>query len=301
MSEVRFDNKVVVVTGAGNGVGRAHALAFAERGAKVVVNDLGGSTSGEGADANAADLVVEEIRAAGGEATADYNSVTDGEKIIQTAVDAYGGIDVLVNNAGILRDQAFHKMEDKNWDIIYDVHVRGAYAPTKAAWNLMRDQEYGRIIFTTSASGIYGNFGQTNYGAAKMALVGFASSLAIEGKKKGITVNTIAPIAVSRLTENLMGSEAMKDLVRPELISPLVLKLCHEGNEENGGLFEVGAGWFAKLRWERAMGGRLDYTQKITVDDVEAIWDQIVDFSQSEHPNSQASASKTPFAPLMKG
>ncbi len=301
MSEVRFDNRVVIVTGAGNGVGRAHALAFAERGAKVVVNDLGGSISGEGSDARAADVVVEEIRAAGGEATANYDSVTDGKKIIQTAIDAYGGIDVLVNNAGILRDAAFHKMEDKNWDVIYDVHVKGTYSPTRAAWDLMREQGYGRIIFTASASGIYGNFGQTNYGAAKMGLYGFAQSLAIEGKKKGIFVNTIAPIAISRLTENLMGGAAMKDLLRADLISPLVLKLCHDGSTETGGLFEVGAGWFAKLRWERTMGGRVDHKKAVTVDDVEAIWDKVIDFSESEHPHSQQSAAKTPFAPLTSG
>lgn len=294
MAEVRFDDRVVVVTGAGNGVGRAHALAFAARGAKVVVNDLGGSTSGEGSDARAADLVVDEIKAAGGEATANYDSVTDGEAIIKTAIDAYGKIDVLVNNAGILRDAAFHKMTDENWDIIYDVHVRGAYSPTKAAWNLMRDQGYGRIIFTASASGIYGNFGQTNYGAAKMGLFGFAQSLSIEGRKKGICVNTIAPIAVSRLTENLMP-ESMTEMTRPELIAPLVLKLCHENSTENGGLFEVGAGWFAKLRWERTMGAKLDFHKDINVDDVEAIWDQVVDFTESEHPRNQAEASKTPF------
>lgn len=295
MSEVRFDNRVVVITGAGNGVGRAHALAFAERGAKVVVNDLGGSTSGEGADAQAADIVVAEIKAAGGEAIANYDSVTEGEQIIKTALDAYGKIDVLVNNAGILRDTAFHKMTDENWDIIYDVHVRGAYSPTKAAWNLMRDQQYGRIIFTASASGIYGNFGQTNYGAAKLGVYGFAQSLSIEGKKQNICVNTIAPIAVSRLTEDLMP-QAMAEMIRPELVAPLVLKLCHENSTENGGLFEVGAGWFAKLRWERAMGGRLDSSQQITVDDVESIWDQVVDFNQSEHPRNVREAGKTPLA-----
>ncbi|MDO8864016.1 SDR family oxidoreductase [Haliea sp. E1-2-M8] len=291
---MRFDNRVVVVTGAGNGVGRAHALAFASRGAKVIVNDLGGSASGKGSDTSAADNVVAEITALGGEAIANHDSVTEGEKVIKSALEAYGRIDVLVNNAGILRDTAFHKMTDENWKIIYDVHVMGAYSPTRAAWNLMREQEYGRIIFTTSASGIYGNFGQTNYSAAKLGIYGFAQSLAIEGRKKNIFVNTIAPMAVSRLTQNLM-SESMSEMIRPELVSPLVLKLCHESSVENGGLYEAGAGWFAKLRWERAKGGRLGINQDISVDNLEEIWDQVVDFSQSEHPRSTAEAGKTPL------
>jgi 3-hydroxyacyl-CoA dehydrogenase/3a,7a,12a-trihydroxy-5b-cholest-24-enoyl-CoA hydratase len=294
MSEMRFDHRVVVVTGAGNGLGRAHALAFADRGARVVVNDLGGSGSGDGSGTNAADAVVSEIRARGGEATANYDSVADGEKIIGSALDVYGRIDVLVNNAGILRDAAFHKMTDEDWDLIYEVHVRGSYAPTKAAWNLMREQEYGRIIFTTSASGIYGNFGQTNYSAAKLGILGLAQSLAIEGRKKNICVNTIAPMAVSRLTEDLMN-EAIAKKVRPEYVSPLVLKLCHESSTENGGLYEAGAGWFAKLRWERARGGKLDVGRDISVDDLEQIWGEVVDFSKSEHPRSTAEAGKTPL------
>ena len=231
MSKLRFDDRVVVITGAGNGVGRAHALDFAERGAKVIVNDLGGSTSGEGADKSSADLVVEEIRASGGEATANYDSVVEGGRIIEAAMDTYGGIDVLVNNAGILRDTAFHKMTDENWDIIYDVHVRGAYVLTVKAWPIMRQKGYGRIIFTTSASGIYGNFGQTNYGAAKMGLYGFSQSLAIEGAKKGILVNTIAPIAGSRLVGDLMPRE-IRSVVGLIRFSPLVVKLCSESSRK---------------------------------------------------------------------
>jgi len=204
MSEVRFDDRVVIVTGAGNGLGKSHALQFAARGAKVIVNDLGGGAFGDGASSKAADIVVDEIKAAGGEAAANYDSVTDGDKIVQTAMDNYGRIDVIVNNAGILRDVSFHKIEDKDWDLIYDVHVKGAYSVTKAAWNYMRDAEYGRVIFTASAAGIYGNFGQVNYSMAKLGQLGMAQSLAIEGQKRNIMVNTIAPIAASRLTETVM-------------------------------------------------------------------------------------------------
>lgn len=299
MSEMRFDDRVVVVTGAGNGVGRAHALLFAARGAKVIVNDLGGSTSGEGSDKSAADLVVDEIKAAGGEATANYDSVVDGGKIVQCAMDTYGGIDVLINNAGILRDMAFHKMTEESWDIIYDVHLKGIYATTHAAWPIMREKGFGRLIFTTSASGIYGNFGQTNYCAAKLGTLGFANALSIEGAKKNIMVNTIAPIAGSRLVGELMP-DAIKKIVKPDLISPLVMKLCDENSTETGGLYEVGIGWFAKLRWERAQGLSLDLNNEITPEAVEAEWDKVVGFEDSEHPKNVQDAGKTPFKNMQR-
>jgi len=180
---LRFDGKVAIVTGAGNGLGRSHALLLASRGAKVVVNDLGTSVSGSGSSSKAADKVVQEIKNAGGVAVANYDSVEDGEKIVQTAIDNFGRIDILVNNAGILRDTSFVKMTDNDWDLVYRVHLRGAYKITKAAWNKMREQNYGRIIMTTSAAGIYGNVGQANYSSAKLGLVGFAKALSIEGKK----------------------------------------------------------------------------------------------------------------------
>ncbi len=282
---LRFDGKVVIVTGAGGGLGRAHALAFGARGAKVVVNDLGGSAHGEGQSSSAADRVVEEIRAAGGEAVASYDSVEDGAKIVQKALDAFGRLDVVVNNAGILRDVSFHKMTDAEWDIVYRVHVRGSYAVTRAAWDHLREQEYGRIVMTASAAGIYGNFGQANYAMAKLGLVGFANTLAVEGRKRNVHVNTIAPIAGSRLTETVLPKE-ITDALKPEYVSPLVLWLCHEDCEETGGLFEVGGGYFGKLRWERARGKLYRVGRAISAEDVRSAWKEIGGFDESEHPSS---------------
>lgn len=181
----------------------------------------------------------------GGQAVANYDSVTDGEKIVQTAISAFGRIDILVNNAGILRDVSFAKMKDQDWDLIYDVHLKGSYKTSKAAWEHMKEQKFGRIIMVTSAAGLYGNFGQTNYSAMKLALVGFANSLAIEGAKLGIKVNTIAPLAGSRMTETIMPPDFVKAL-KPEFVTPLVAFLCHESTEQTGGVFEVGAGWISK-------------------------------------------------------
>jgi 3-hydroxyacyl-CoA dehydrogenase/3a,7a,12a-trihydroxy-5b-cholest-24-enoyl-CoA hydratase len=298
--QLRFDGKVVIVTGAGNGLGRAHALAFAARGAKVVVNDLGGSAHGDGHSASAADRVVEEIRAAGGEAAASYDSVEDGDKIVQTALEAFGGLHVVVNNAGILRDVSFHKMTDADWDLVYRVHVRGSYSVTKAAWNHLRDQEYGRIVMTASAAGIYGNFGQANYAMAKLGLVGFANTLAVEGRKRNVFVNTIAPIAGSRLTETILPKE-ITDALRPEYVSPLVLWLCHEDCDENGGLFEVGGGYFGKLRWERAAGAMYRVGRNVTAEDVRGVWEDIRDFEGSAHPTSINDSMQPIMENLQKG
>jgi (3R)-3-hydroxyacyl-CoA dehydrogenase / 3a,7a,12a-trihydroxy-5b-cholest-24-enoyl-CoA hydratase / enoyl-CoA hydratase 2 len=193
--QLRFDGKVGIVTGAGGGLGRSHALLLASRGAKVVVNDLGGSFKGDGSSSSAADKVVDEIKAAGGVAVANYNSVEDGDKIVQTAIDAFGRLDIVINNA---------KMSQQDWDLIYKVHVLGSFKVTQAAWPIMRDQKYGRIIMTASAAGIYGNFGQANYSMAKLGLYGFASTLALEGRKNNVYVNTIAPIAGSRMTETVL-------------------------------------------------------------------------------------------------
>lgn len=285
MSEVRFEDRVVIITGAGNGLGKSHALQFAARGAKVIVNDLGGGAFGDGSSKAAADVVVDEIKAAGGEATANYDSVTDGDKIVQTAMDTYGRIDVVVNNAGILRDVSFHKMDDKDWDLIYEVHVKGAYAVTKAAWSHMRDQEFGRVVFTASAAGIYGNFGQVNYSMAKLGQHGMSQSLAIEGAKRNVLVNTIAPIAGSRLTETVMPPEMLEKL-KPEFVTPLVMKLCDENSKETGGLFEVGAGWFGKLRYQRTVGAGLPTGEAITPEAINAAWDKITDFDDVTYPSS---------------
>ncbi len=282
-NELRFDDKVVIITGAGAGLGRSHALAFASRGAKVVVNDLGGSMHGEGKSAKAADTVVEEIKQAGGEATANYDSVEDGDKIVATALDTYGRVDVVVNNAGILRDVSFHKMTRDDWDLIYRVHVNGSFRVTHAAWPHMRDQGYGRIVMTASAAGIYGNFGQANYSMAKLGLLGFGNTLAIEGGKKGIHVNTIAPIAGSRLTETVLPEELTKAL-KPEYVSPLVLWLCHQECSENGGLFEVGGGFFAKLRWQRSVGETVRLGRAITPETVKTSFGRITSFEAATHP-----------------
>lgn len=248
MSEsVRFEDKVVIVTGAGGGLGRAHALLFAKQGAKVLVNDLGGSAQGEGANASAADRVVAEIREAGGIAEANHDSVTDGDKLVQNALDAFGRVDVVVNNAGILRDKTFHKMDDADWDLVYRVHVEGAYKVTRAAWPHLREQNYGRVIFTASTSGIYGNFGQSNYGMAKLGLYGLTRTLAIEGRKNNILVNAIAPTGGTRMTEGLIPPQVFEQL-KPELVSPLVVYLASETCQETSGLFEVGGGWMGKVR-----------------------------------------------------
>lgn len=283
--EMRFDDRVVVITGAGAGLGRSHALDFASRGAKVVVNDLGGGGHGEGKSSEAADKVVEEIIEAGGEAVANYDSVEDGAAIIRTALDNFDRVDVLVNNAGILRDASFAKMTDEDWDLIYRVHVLGAYKVTKAAWPIMLEQGYGRIVNTASAAGIYGNFGQANYSFAKRGLIGFTNTLAIEGTRKGIKANVIAPVAGSRLTESILPKEVIEAL-KPEYVTPLVIRLCAQDSEETGQLFEVGAGWISKLRWERSKGVCFPPNEGLSAEQVSAAWDQIGDFTDAEHPES---------------
>ena len=285
MSDLRFDNRVAIVTGAGNGLGRSHALLLASRGAKVVVNDLGGAHTGGGASSAAADKVVAEIKAAGGEAVANHDSVEDGAKIVQAALDTWKRIDIIVNNAGILRDTSFQKMSQDDWDLIYRVHVLGSFRVTQAAWNHMRDAGYGRVVMTASAAGIYGNFGQANYSMAKLGLHGFAQTLAIEGGKKNVRVNTIAPIAGSRMTETVLPPDLVAAL-KPEYVSPLVALLAHESCEENGGLFEVGGGFIGKLRWERAGGALFRLSRPLTPENVSAKWSAITDFGKATHPTS---------------
>ncbi|ORZ40738.1 Fox2 protein [Catenaria anguillulae PL171] len=287
MSELRFDDRVVIVTGAGGGIGRVYAHFFATRGASVVVNDLGGSTTGTGADNKAADVVVNEIVAAGGKAVANYNSVEDGEAIVETAMKAFGRVDIIINNAGILRDKGFARMSDDDWDLVHRVHVRGSYKVTKAAWPIMQKQKYGRIINTASAAGIYGNFGQANYSAAKLALHGFTMSLAREGAKYNIHANTIAPIAASRMTATVMPPEVLEAL-KPDFVAPLVGFLVHESTEETGGLFEVGAGYVAKLRRERSEGAVFKADASFTPTAVGARFGEIVDFSRPSYPGSIA-------------
>ena len=227
---IEFKGRVAIVTGAGGGLGREHALALAARGARVLVNDLGGTRDGSGGSASAAQAVVDEIRAAGGEALANGASVTDPvavQAMVQQAVDAWGRVDILVNNAGILRDKSFAKMELADFQLVVDVHLMGAVYCTKAVWALMNAQQYGRIVMTTSSSGLYGNFGQSNYGAAKMALVGMMQTLSLEGAKNNIRVNCLAPTAATRMTEGLMPQEVL-DALKPEAVVPAMLVLAHE-------------------------------------------------------------------------
>ncbi len=245
---LRFDGKVAIVTGAGAGLGRAYALLLGSRGAKVVVNDLGGSVKGEGVNNKAADIVVDEIKKLGGVAVANYDSVEFGDKIVKTAVDAFGTVDIVINNAGILRDVSFMKMTDQDWDLIMKVHLKGSYSVTRAAWDIMRAKGFGRVINTGSSSGLYGSFGQVNYSAAKMAMHGLSQSLAKEGEKRNIRVNTICPLAASRMTETVLPKEVL-DNIKPEYVAPLIAYLVHDSCEETGSLFEVGAGYVAKLRW----------------------------------------------------
>mgnify|MGYP003575651182 FL=1 len=244
-STIDFKGRVAIVTGAGGGLGRQHALALAARGAKVVVNDLGGARDGSGGSVSAAQAVVDEIKAAGGEAMANGASVTDFEAVqamVKQAVDAWGRVDILVNNAGILRDKSFAKMELADFKLVVDVHLMGAVNCTKAVWALMNEQKYGRIVMTTSSSGLYGNFGQSNYGAAKLALVGLMQTLSIEGAKNDIRVNCLAPTAATRMTEGLMPQEVL-DALKPEAVVPAMLVLAAE-NAPNRTILCAGAGTF---------------------------------------------------------
>lgn len=248
MSDIGYDGKVAIITGAGGGLGRQHALLLASRGALLVINDLGGSVDGTGSDKGAAERVVDEIKALGGEAVADTNSVATpegGAGIVKSAVDAFGKVDIVINNAGILRDKAFHNMTPDLVDPVIDVHLKGAFNVTQAAWGIMREQGYGRVISTSSAAGIFGNFGQANYGAAKMGLVGFTRVLAVEGAKYNIKANAIAPLALTRMTESLLGG--LGDKLDPGLVSPLVAYLVSEECESTGRIYSVGGGRVAEV------------------------------------------------------
>ena len=249
MSEpITFDGRVAIVTGAGGGLGKTYALELARRGARVVVNDLGGSVDGTGSSESAADKVVAEIAEAGGEGVASYDSVATqegGESIVQTALDAFGTVDIVVNNAGILRDKSFAKMTMGEVEAVLDVHLKGGFNVSSPAFKVMRDNGYGRFVFTSSASGLFGNFGQANYGAAKAGLVGLSNVLAIEGAKYNVKSNVIAPIAKTRMTEDLLGPLA--DMVQPEQVTPMVVYLCSEANEFSHEIFTAGGGRYGRV------------------------------------------------------
>ena len=265
---IRFDEKVAIVTGAGGGLGRSHALQLAERGARVVVNDLGGAVDGSGGSSEAAEKVVAEIKASGGEAIANGSSVSDragAQKLIDDTVSAFGRVDILINNAGILRDRTFKKMTLDDFHLVVDVHLMGTVYCTHFVWEKMLEQGYGRIVNTTSSSGLYGNFGQSNYGAAKMGVVGLMNVLKLEGQKANVHINTIAPTAGTRMTENIGFPKEAFDALTPELVSPAVLYLASE-EAPTGTILQAGAGYYAKVAIVEATGAKLG--TNVTVDDV---------------------------------
>jgi NAD(P)-dependent dehydrogenase (short-subunit alcohol dehydrogenase family) len=276
MSELGYDGKVAIITGAGGGLGRQHALMLAGRGALVVVNDLGGAVDGSGSDKGAAARMVDELKALGAEAVADTNSVATAEggaAIVQTAVEAFGRVDIVINNAGILRDKAFHNMGPDLVNPVLDVHLRGAFNVTQPAWVKMREQGYGRIVSTASAAGIFGNFGQANYGAAKMGLVGLTRVLAVEGAKYNIRANVVAPLAFTRMTENIFGPE-MAEKLDPSLISPIVGWLAHNACDASGRVFAVGGGRVAEIFIAETKGY---FKKDLSVEDVRDQWATITD------------------------
>ena len=284
MSALGYDGKVAIITGAGGGLGRQHALMMAKRGALIVVNDLGGSIDGVGSNASAAQIVVDEIKAIGGEAVADHNTVATpegGQAIVQTAIDTYGRVDIVINNAGILRDKAFHNMTPDLLNPVLDVHLKGAFYVTQPAFVHMREQGYGRIISTSSAAGVFGNFGQTNYGAAKMGLVGFTRVLGVEGARFNIKANAIAPLAMTRMTEDILG--ALKDKLDPALVSPLVAFLAHEECPVSGQLFSVGGGRVAHVFLGETNGY---YSPTLTPEDVQNNWETITARDNFSVPNN---------------
>ncbi|GAA3980764.1 SDR family oxidoreductase [Actinomadura viridis] len=275
MSELRYEGRVAIVTGAGHGLGRQHALELAGRGAKVVVNDLGGDRSGAGASAGPAQDVVEEIKKNGGEAVANPDNVATVEgaqAIVQTALDAFGKIDIVVNNAGILRDRSFKNMTPEEFDGVIAVHLRGSFLVASAAWAHLREQGYGRIVNTSSPAGLFGNFGQANYSTAKMGLVGFTKTLAHEGRKYGIKANAIAPVAWTRMTEDLLPA-ANADALGVDKVTPLVAYLVHESNEASGEVYTVGGGRVARILV--AEGPGWGKKGDLSVEDIRDNWEAI--------------------------
>ena len=278
---ISFKDKVVIVTGAGGGLGRSHSLEFAKRGAKVVVNDLGGSVDGSGGSSDAANNVVKEITEAGGVAIPNGSSVTDDDGVknmVDQTMDEFGRIDILINNAGILRDRSFTKMTMEDFTIVTDIHLMGSVKPTKMVWEIMKEQNYGRILVTTSSTGLYGNFGQSNYGAAKLGVVGFVNTLKLEGQKYNINCNVLCPVAYTRMTENLMPPEA-EQLLTPGSVTPAVIYLSSE-NGPTGTILCAGAGVYSVAKIMESDGENLGL--EASAEDLEKNWDKISDFSEAK-------------------
>ncbi|MDC3204581.1 SDR family NAD(P)-dependent oxidoreductase [Pelagibacteraceae bacterium] len=286
---ISFKDRVAIVTGAGGGLGRCHALQFAERGAKVIVNDLGGSVDGSGGSSEAADKVVDEIKAMGGDAISNGSSVTDKagvKKLVDDAMAAYGRIDILVNNAGVLRDKSFAKVTLDDFEFVVDVHMMGSVYCTKAVWPIMVEQKYGRIVMTSSSSGIFGNFGQSNYGSAKMGVVGLMNTLRIEGQKNNIKVNSLVPVAATRMTENLGMPDAVFDSLKPESVSPAVIFMSSE-DAPDGVMISAGAGVFAMAEIVHSEGIALK-GDDLNADMLAEKWSEASDMTNSKALRSGA-------------
>lgn len=283
---MRFDDRVAIVTGAAHGLGLAHARLLASRGARVVVNDF---------DFEAARTAADLINGAGGIAIADPHSVSNGDKIVETAQQTFGRVDIVICNAGILRDRSFKNMSDAEWRDVIEIHLTGSYKVARTAWPLMLAANYGRLVFTASAAGLYGNFGQANYSAAKLGAYGLTRTLAVEGASKNIKANCIAPLAASRLAASVFNDDMMR-LMNPAAVSPLVGYLCHDECPDSGAMFEVGGGYISKVRWQRARGARLNPASAHGPEDVAAHWRDIIAFDDADYPNDVASC----FAPFAK-
>jgi NAD(P)-dependent dehydrogenase (short-subunit alcohol dehydrogenase family) len=281
---ISFEGQVALVTGAGAGLGRAYALDLARRGAKVVVNDLGGDPHGQGENRAAAQKVVDEIKAAGGQATPNFDSVSSydgGFNMVKTAIDTYGRLDVVICNAGILRDVAFHNMSEEDWDKVFAVHIKGSFTVLRAAWPVFRQQSYGRVVVTTSSSGIWGQFGQANYGAAKTAMLGLMNVLKQEGAKYNVMVNTVAPVAGTRLTQTVMPQE-MIDRLKPELVVPAVTYLVSNACTDSGMVIEAGAGNFNRAVIVKSKGLQPGMDANTDAEWVGANWAKIIDLEGAE-------------------
>ncbi|HBD13198.1 MAG TPA: serine/threonine protein kinase [Porticoccaceae bacterium] len=289
---INYEDRVAVVTGGGAGLGRSHALFLASRGAKLVVNDLGGDVQGKGSGTSAADEVVAEIKTAGGTAVANYDSVASlegGRAIIQTALDEFGRVDILINNAGNNIENSFRKMTMEEFRAVLDVHLMGAVHCTQAAWQHMLDQEYGRVIMTTSAAGLYGGHGLSNYAAAKIALVGLMNSLVLEGRKRGITVNAIAPMAMTRMSKDAMDDKT-GPLLKPEFVTSIVALLASEAHTGSGDIISTGAGYYSKIGIVEGAGVYFGADAPPSPDDLAARFDDICDLSQAK-PHGDAFSS----------